>query len=182
MSLYVNKIIKNKIVNIMRVLVLLVKILVFFIPETSGFGIKRVLYRLTGCKIGKNTQICSSAKIFNQGKVIIGDNVWIGQEAVISTNRGSSIIIEDYCKIGMRVIVVTGFHEITPQGNCIEGKGTSSDIVIGRGSAISTMSLILPGKKIGKMSHVAAGSVVTKDVLDFTRVAGVPAVLIKKFE
>lgn len=94
---------------------------------------------------------------------------------------GSTITIEDYAKIGMRAVVVTGFHEITPEGNCIEGKGTSSEIRIGKGAAISTMSIILPGKTIGNMSHIAAGSVVTKNVAEYTRVAGVPAKVITKF-
>ncbi len=81
----------------------------------------------------------------------------------------------------MRVVIVTGFHEITPEGNCIEGKGTSSNILIEKGSAISTMSIILPVKVVGEMAHVAAGSVVTKDVVPYTRVAGVPARTIKKW-
>lgn len=153
-----------------------------FIPETRCFGIKRFLYRSIGFEIGNNTQICSSAKIFCQGKLKIGSHVWIGQEAIISCNVGSSIIIEDYAKIGMRVVVVTGFHEITPNGNCIEGKGTSSHIKIEKGCAISTMSLILPDRIVGQMSHVAAGSVITKDVEPFTRVAGVPARLISRFK
>lgn len=34
---------------------------------------------------------------------------------------------------------------------------------------------------INKMSHVAAGSVVTKDVPEYHRVAGVPAKVIKNF-
>jgi acetyltransferase-like isoleucine patch superfamily enzyme len=161
---------------------LIVKCIVFFVPETKGFALKRLLYRLSGCKIGRGVEICSSAKIFNLGTLIIGDNVWIGQESVLSCNRGSSITIENYAKIGMRVIVVTGFHEITPYGNSIEGKGTSSNILIGKGSAISTMSIILPGRTIGQMSHVAAGSVVTKNVDEYVRVAGVPAKKIKNLK
>ena len=42
--------------------------------------------------------------------------------------------------------------------------------------------MILPGKTIGEKSHVAAGSVVTHDVPDMVRVAGVPARIIKNFK
>ena len=42
--------------------------------------------------------------------------------------------------------------------------------------------MILPGVNIGKNAVVAAGSVVNRDVLDFTVVAGVPAKPIKKMK
>ncbi|MDF2428812.1 MAG: DapH/DapD/GlmU-related protein, partial [Nitrosopumilus sp.] len=41
-------------------------------------------------------------------------------------------------------------------------------------------SMILPGVTIGEGAVVAAGSVVTKDVLPFTIVGGCPAKLIKE--
>jgi len=41
--------------------------------------------------------------------------------------------------------------------------------------------VVLPGKTIGKMSHAAAGSVITHDVPEYTRVAGVPAKVIHEF-
>jgi acetyltransferase-like isoleucine patch superfamily enzyme len=157
----------------------LVSYIVRLLPETSCFAFKRFLYRWIGCEIGEDTQICSSARLFVNGKLIIGKNVWIGPEAIVSSSAGSEIIIEDYCKLGMRTIVVTGFHEITPDGNSIEGKGTSSTIVLKKGCAVSTTSIILPGKTVGEMAHVAAGSVVTKDVPSYHRVAGVPAKVIK---
>lgn len=159
----------------------IIPLLIKILPETSFFKIKIILLKIIGIKFGKNVRICSSARIFPIGEIIIGDNVWIGPEAIISSNKGSRIVIEDYVRIGMRVIIVTGFHEITPNGNSIEGEGTSSQIHIKKGSAISTMSIILPGITINEMSHVAAGSVVTKDVNSYTRVAGVPAKEIKKF-
>ena len=159
---------------------LIARIIVLFIPETRFFEFKRKIYKWCGFDIGKNTQICSSAKLLCQGELIIGSNVWIGQEAIISVNRGSSVEIEDHAKIGMRVVIVTGFHEITPYGDSIEGEGTTSHIKICKGSAISTNSTILPGIIIHKMAHVAAGSVVSRDVPEYTRVAGVPAKVIKK--
>ena len=44
---------------------------------------------------------------------------------------------------------------------------------------IGARSIILPGRKIGEGSIVAAGSVVTKDVEPFSIVGGNPAKLIK---
>lgn len=165
--------------SILRVLV---SYIVRLLPETSFFGFKRFLYRKLGCEIGENAQICSSARLFVNGKLSIGRDVWIGPEAIISSSANSEIILEDYCKVGLRTVIVSGFHEITPEGNSIEGNGTSSKIILKRGCAVSTMSIILPGKTVGEMAHVAAGSVVTKDVEPYTRVAGVPAKAIKNLK
>jgi acetyltransferase len=105
--------------------------------------------------------------------------VYIGHEALIFGANGSNIIIEDYAKIGSRVVLVTGSHLFTTEGPCIEGEGIFKDVKIGKGAAVSTGSTILPGKTIGEMAHVAAGSVVTHDVPSYHRVAGVPAKVIK---
>lgn len=48
-------------------------------------------------------------------------------------------------------------------------------IEIGEEAFVGTRSIIMPGVHIGKHSVVGAGSVVTKDVPDYTVVAGVPA-------
>lgn len=158
------------------------RFILFFIPETSLYGLKRILYRKCGITVGSNTRICSSAKILPFGNVIIGANVWIGSEVLINCNKDSFVEIKDYVALGTRVVIVTGFHKINPYGNRIEEEeGTSSTIIIGNGACVSTMSLILPGKKVGNMSHVAAASVVTKDVPSYSRVAGVPAKVIKRF-
>ena len=39
---------------------------------------------------------------------------------------------------------------------------------------------ILPGIKVGKCSVIGAGSIVTKDVPEYSIVAGIPAKVIKK--
>jgi acetyltransferase-like isoleucine patch superfamily enzyme len=44
-----------------------------------------------------------------------------------------------------------------------------------RGARIGGNATILPGIRIGKEALVAAGAVVTKDVPEYTMVAGVPA-------
>ena len=55
----------------------------------------------------------------------------------------------------------------------------SKKIHIKKNSWICARSIILKGVTIGKGSIVAAGSVVTKDVPDFTLVSGNPAKIIK---
>ena len=51
---------------------------------------------------------------------------------------------------------------------------------IGEGSWLGINCVVLPGVRIGKNAIVAANSVVSKDVEDYSIVGGVPAKLIKK--
>ena len=155
---------------------LLVKIL----PPSRCLGLKRKLLRWCGAKVGNNVEIFTPS-IQGNFNLEIGDNVFIGHEALIFGAAGSTIRIEDYAKIGSRVVVVTGTHTFSLDGPCIEGPGIYKNVTIKSGSVVSTGSTILPGKTIGIKAHVAAGSIVTHDVPDMVRVAGAPAKIIKDF-
>ena len=144
---------------------------------------KSRLYRWAGVKVGNNVSFFQGARILGEGEVIIGDNVFIGLNATIMTNKGSKVIVEDYGMVGHMSVIVTGFHPITPEGPRIIGfEGTTSTVVIKQGASLGVRAILLPGKTLGRMSHAAAGSIVTHDVEEFTRVAGVPARVIRNFK
>lgn len=150
-----------------------------FIPPTKANKLKTKLLRWAGAYIGNNVEIFSSIKIYGQMDLYIGDNCFIGHEALIMGPPKSKIVIEDYAKLGSRTIVVTGTHRFSIDGNCIEKEGTYKNIKICSGAVVSTGSIILPGVTIGHMAHVAAGSVVTKNVDEYMRVGGAPAKIIR---
>ena len=58
----------------------------------------------------------------------------------------------------------------------------SKPIIIKKNSWIGMRSIILKGVIIGEGAVVAAGSVVTKDVPDYTLVAGNPAIVKKRLK
>lgn len=146
-----------------------------FIPTSRSHNFKARLLRWCGVKVGKNVEIMSSVKIKGAMDLYIGDNVFIGHESLIFGAAGSTIKIGDYAKLGSRTIVVTGTHRFSPDGKCIEKEGIYKNVIINDGAVVSTGSIVLPGITIGSMAHVAAGSVVTKDVEPYMRVAGNPA-------
>lgn len=152
------------------------------LPASRCFKQKASLMRWAGALVGKNVRIMSSVKVMGPIHLEIGDNVFIGHETMITGAENSSIIIEDNAVISSRVIIVTGDHLYSADGDCVAKDGISADIRVSKGAVCGIASVILPGKTIGEMSHVAAGAVVTKDVPPYTRVAGVPATVIKHFE
>lgn len=153
------------------------------LPPSGCMSVKRTLYRWAGVKVGQDVEIFSGSQILGLGEVIIGNHCFIGTDAKIMTNYGSKVIIEDYGMVGHDSTIVTGFHPITPDGPRIIGyEGTTSTCRICRGASLGLGATLLPGKRLGEMSHAAARSLVTHDVPPYTRVAGIPARVIKKFE
>lgn len=159
---------------------LIFNFLVKFLPPSRCLKFKSKMLRWCGAKVGNNVEIFTPS-IQGNFNLEIGDNVFLGHECLIFGAAGSTIKIEDYAKIGSRVVVVTGTHTFSLDGPCIEGPGIYKDVLIKTGAVVSTGSTVLPGKTIGIKAHVAAGSIVTHDVPDMVRVAGIPAKVIKDF-
>jgi acetyltransferase-like isoleucine patch superfamily enzyme len=114
-----------------------------------------------------------------------GYNVRLGKGVFINFN---SVFI-DTCliSIGSRTLVgpnvsfYSGTHPADPvvrQGLC--GPELGKEIHIGEDCWIGGNVIFLPGVMVGRGCVVGAGSVVTKNVPDFTMVAGNPARVIRK--
>ena len=152
------------------------------LPETRLFALKSKLLRWCGAKVGTNVRICSSARFFGGGELVIGNDVWIGTDDIVHSVDGASIKIGNCCDLGPGVMILTGSHKIDPSGMHMAGEGTAADVEIGDGSWLGAKSLILPAVKLPVKTIVAAGGVVTKGVLSAgSLVAGVPAEVIKSY-
>lgn len=108
-------------------------------------------------EVGKNLFANYNCTILDVAKVTIGDNVLIAPNVSIYT--AGHPLHADTRK--------TGYEYGAP-------------ITIGDNVWIGGNSIILPGVTIGCNSVIGAGSVVTKDVPDWTVVAGNPARVIRK--
>src|SRR5436190_8750747 len=94
--------------------------------------------------------------------VHIGENVWIGSDALIETACPSMVRIGNGVVIGIRATILAHFQELT-------GVEIKDNVYIG------ACAVILPGVIIGEGAVVTAGSVVTKSVPARTVVQGNPA-------
>lgn len=125
---------------------------------------------------GKNLKISSRVNIYSPKDLKVGDNVYIGYSTYIGSGE---IILEDEVMIGPFCSIVAGNH--TMKDNSYRyGPYSYGKIIIGRGTWIGSHCVITSNVEIGKGCLIAAGSVVTKDVPDFSVVAGVPGKIIKR--
>lgn len=120
-------------------------------------------YRVPELIIGNNTNIEQNVHIICHSKIKIGANVSITGNCCIVDVTHPFEDVNSNVKIGSRILDEDSYVEI------------------GEGSFIGFGSTILPNVRIGKYVVVGANSVVTKDVEDYSVVAGMPARVIKRF-
>jgi maltose O-acetyltransferase len=121
-------------------------------------------------KLGRKCSIQLGVEFWNAPRVYLGDRVIINHDCVID-GRHHNVTIGDDVSIGPRATVLTLGHD--PQSADFSNQG--GPVTIGRRVWIAYGAIVLPGVTIGEGAVVAAGAVVTQDVLPFTIVGGVPA-------
>lgn len=154
-----------------------------WLPETRFFCLKVRLLRWCGAQIGTNVRINSSARFAGDGRLIIGDDVWIGAGDYLSAVGSATITIGSHCDLAPHVIVLTGTHAIGGGGlRRMAGLGHALSVSIGDGCWLCVRALILPGVSLANQTLVAAGAVVTTSCTE-SRVllAGTPAKIIKRY-
>jgi len=133
---------------------------------------RRFCYRLSGIKIGKGSTIHMWANFFNPKGIEIGEDTIIGDHCFLDGR--APIKIGNHVDIASQVLIYNSKHDINdPEFKAVEAPVEIEDYVF-----IGPRAIIMPGKKIGRGAVVAAGAIVTHDVLPGKIVAGVPARII----
>ena len=151
-----------------------------------------LVFQVTGSKInvGDRTVIVSKSAytalgvrtptilrtLRSSAKIKIGCDVGISGAVICAA---TCITIGDRCLVGSGVTIVdTDFHPIAPNGRRYVrdwSKIASAPIKVGTDVFIGTGAVILKGVTIGNGSIIGAGSVVTRNVPEYSIVAGNPA-------
>lgn len=119
-------------------------------------GLRLILLKMSGVKIGKNTMISLGAKIdTRRGNITIGNNCLITHGCYILSHDGAAHVLD-------------------------ENDNGEGFVKIGNNVFIGVNSVIMRNVTIGDNAIVGAGSVVIKDVPEGVVVVGNPAKIIKK--
>jgi adhesin HecA-like repeat protein len=120
-------------------------------------------------QIGEQSYIFCRAQFDSRGRFKMGNHSTINEGCRLD-NRGG-ITIGDNVSISAQVCILTADHD--PRSPTFAGRERA--VRIDDYAFIGTRALILPGTIIGRGAVVAAGAVVTKEVLPLAVVAGSPA-------
>lgn len=138
--------------------------------------------------IGNHTTILNGVRmqVYNdltgeQSKIKIGDNCYIGYNNTFLA--GGNITLEDGVLMASNILISSENHSIDPESPdyYMNQKLSCAPIVVGEGTWIGEKVSILSGVTIGKKCVIGAGSIVTKDIPDFSIAVGSPAKVIKKY-
>lgn len=109
------------------------------------------------------------------GTIYLGNRSYINHNVEIIA-KGCDVIIGDDCLIGMNTLITTTNHNFKNTSIPINKQGEKNATVhIGNDVWIGAKCIILPGINVGYGAVIGAGSIVTRDILPYEIVAGVPA-------
>ena len=135
-------------------------------------------------KIGKKTKIHATAFIRHGERVEIGSHCLINHNNVLQGGKNQAkLIIGNYVQTGPNVMIFAFNHGTDMNGvPMIEQDYYEADVVIEDDVWIGACSVITAGVHIGKGCVIGAGSVVTKDMPEYSICGGVPCKPLKKRE
>ncbi|MEG0904523.1 MAG: DapH/DapD/GlmU-related protein [Lachnospiraceae bacterium] len=112
------------------------------------------------CSLGQNVNISNHVKIGNHVKIQNNVSLYEGVE------------LEDYVFCGPSCVFT---NDLTPRAKYPKGSKGYQKTLLKEGVSVGANATIVCGHTLGKCSMIAAGAVVTKDVLDYALMAGIPA-------
>lgn len=143
-----------------------------FIPIVS---LRWLLYKIFLKKMGYKTRISKRVDVRCPYRIKIGAYSNVNKRTLLD-GRGGLLVIGNNVDIAQDVNIWTLEHDY----NDPYYKAKGEPVIIDDYAWIASRATILPGVHIGRGAVVAAGAVVTKDVLPMTIVGGVPAKVIGK--
>lgn len=131
-------------------------------------------------RIGDDVYVGHQAilKGYFRGEMHIGSGTWIGQQCFL--HSAGVIHIGADVGVGPGVRILTSTHK-DPGTDLpvMAGELEFAPVTIGDGSDIGTGSVLLPGTELGKGTIVGAGSVAKGRFPDYAVIAGVPARILR---
>lgn len=119
-------------------------------------------------------------KLHRMRGVTIGKKVYLGMFCFLDNLYPEYIYIDDNASVNAGTMILTHFNPMKQYAPIL--KARVAPVVIHKKAIVAVRSVLLPGVSIGESAIVSAGSVVEKDVPDYTLVRGNPAKKVTDFE
>ncbi|KKS94730.1 MAG: Hexapeptide repeat-containing transferase [Candidatus Collierbacteria bacterium GW2011_GWB1_44_6] len=149
------------------------------VPSSIGVGLRMICLPPFFKKAGRGLTVREGAIFKFPERISIGNHVGISEYCVLDGDGG--IEIGDYVRIAPHTSIVSFTHNYLDKNILIKKQGKErKKIIIGSDVWIGNGTTILSGTKIGDGVVIGANSVINRDVLPYTVVAGSPAKYIKK--
>ncbi|MDF0651198.1 MAG: WcaF family extracellular polysaccharide biosynthesis acetyltransferase [Nitrospira sp.] len=136
-------------------------------------SVKACLLRIFGAHIGKRLVIKPRVNIKHPWRLIIDDDVWIGEEVwidnLVPVHIGSNVCLSQ------GALVLTGSHDYSDPSFRL----TLGEVHLEDGAWVAARSMVCPGVRCGRNAVITAGSVLRKDAEPDGVYAGNPAVLVR---
>lgn len=148
-----------------------------YLPSPIGDILRYLIVKIFIKKIGK-CRIYEGVTFWYPYRIQIGNNVSLNEFIYLSGYGGISI--EDNVRVGTRATFISSDHIFNDKKTPIFQQGLQgAPIIIEEDVWIGANVTILKGVRIGKGSIIAAGSVVTSSVPEYSIYGGIPAKLIR---
>lgn len=145
-----------------------------------GLGIRYALLKTLAAEIGNNVSISTDVYLFNIDRLRVGDNVSIHPMSYLDAY--GEICIGSDVSIAHSVSILSFDHIYSQPSACIKDQPSEAKpITIESNVWIGARATILGNVVVRTGTIVAAGSVVTRSTDKNSIVAGVPAVIKKKY-
>ncbi len=131
----------------------------------EGTKIWHFSHIMPNCKIGKNCNIGQNVVV--SPDVTLGDNVKVQNNVSIYTG----VICEDDVFLGPSMV----FTNVINPRSALNRKTEYMKTIVRKGASIGANATIVCGNNIGKFAFIGAGTVVTKEILDYALVVGNPS-------
>lgn len=136
-----------------------------------------------GAKIGSGSKIWHFSHVMGSAQIgancILGQNVFVGNNVELGNNVKvqnnvsvyEGVTCEDDVFLGPSMV----FTNVINPRSTVERKDEFKTTLVKKGATIGANATIICGVTLGEYCMIGAGAVVTKDILPFALVTGVPA-------
>lgn len=143
-----------------RVLWALISRVVFESGGVPFYRVKCFLLRCFGATVGERVVIKPNVRIKFPWRLIVADDVWIGQDVWIDNLE--TVSIGSQCCLSQGVYLCTGSHEFRRSDFRLQCRAIHLDHHVW----VCAQAILLPGVKIPAGSLVGAGEVVSPQEID----------------